>query len=266
MNLGEWNGRQLIDREYMSNAVSKQIDTAMFEGMSEMSHGYGYQIWCLKEGGFAFYGMGGQYALCMPKYDAILITTADTQGQINAGEVVFDAYARLLKTFTDVLPENAKAQSSLQRMINGLKIPLPSGSLTTPHSANISGRIYNLEENNAKIKWLRLLIEENKCRMQYENASGEHELVFGMGEYIPQLFPEKYFGRRIGTKDTQYQCICAGAWAEDKTFLGTIYAVDDYFGSINLQLTFVGNEVCGYMKKAAEAFFDEYQGFISGKA
>ena len=266
MNGGQWNGKQLISREFIRDATTKQIDTSVAPDGMETRYGYGYQIWCLRKGGFAMFGMGGQFALCMPHTGTILITNADTQGTSGAEDVIINAYYKLIdKLSPSPLPENANAQESLNQRICNLSLPTPLGNTSTALAHTISGRKYILDENNAGMKWLRFDIEAEKVRLQYENNNGEHELVFGMGKYEPQLFPEKYFGRRIGKKDTHYQCICAGAWASDETFIGTIYSVDDSLGSIRLQLTFADDAVSGYMKKAAEWFFDEYQGFISGK-
>jgi CubicO group peptidase (beta-lactamase class C family) len=266
IGIGEYNGKQLISREYMRAATSKQIETAVVEGSAEMSYGYGYQIWMMRDGGFAMNGMGGQHVLCMPKYGTILVTTADIQGHMGESDVIFSAYNALLETVvSEPLPENPQATASLNNLLSNLTIPLPTGSETSSVSAQISGRTYVLEQNNARIKWLRFTFEPQICRLQYENASGENELVFGMCKYEHQLFPEKYFGKRIGVRDTNYKCIAAAAWASDSTLTAILYAVDDYLGSIKFKFAFEGDEVCGHMTKAAERFFEEYQGFVAGK-
>ena len=264
LNGGEWNGKQLVNRDFVHAATSWQIDTSVSAANGESRYGYGYQFWRLRKGGFAMIGMGGQFAVCMPENGTILITTADSQGTEGAADILLDAYYRLAdKLSPDALPEDATARDMLNEKISKLTIPQPIGRNST--QLEIPKKKYILDENEAGFKWLRFYKEENKCRLQYENKTGEHELVFGMGEYLPGLFPEKYYGRRIGTKDTNYQCICAGAWADDKTFLGTVYSVDDHLGSVRLQLTFSDEKVSVYMVKAAEWFFDGYQGFLSGK-
>jgi len=211
--------------------------------------------------------MGSQYALCIPELDTILVTTADTQGVESAGDLIIDIFFRLIsKISLNSLPEDIDAQQSLNKRIESLSLPFPIGEKTTPAAQRISAQTYVLNTNDAGIKRLRLDVNSDKCLFRYENASGEHELIFGMDSYEPQMFPEKYFGRTLGTADKHYKCIGAGAWANDNTFLGTIYSVDDYLGSINFSLTFTEDEVCGHITKAAEWFFEEYQGIISGKA
>jgi len=267
MNNGEWNGKQLLDSDYIRAATSRQIDNSVNNFGLEYSYGYGYQIWALRRCGFFMYGMGSQYALCNQENGTILITTADTQGVEGAGELIFDMYFRLIKKFSvTALEEDEGAQKRLKDRIGKLSIPLPCGKTKTPLAHKLSGRKYILDKNEAGMKWMCLIIEGDKSRFQYANESGEHELVFGMGKYEQQEFPEKYFGERISIRDTHYSCIGAGAWTDDNAFLGTIYAIGDYLGSIRFQLTFAEDEVCGCMAKAAEWFFDEYQGFLTGHA
>jgi len=266
MNGGEWDGKQLLNRDYVTEATSWQIDTSVSADHMEMRYGYGYQIWRLRKGGFAFCGMGSQYAFCMPQHGTILILTGDTQGTGAAGDILFNMYYNLVDKMSPTpLPEDSAVQNKLAECISKLSIPRPLGKAETALAKEISGKKFTLEENEAGMKWLQLHVGADKCRLQYENTSGQHELTFGMNKYEPQLFPEKYNGRRMSVRDTHYQCIGAGAWPEDKAFLGTIYSVDDHLGSMKIQLTFTDNEVTGYMTKAAEDFFHDYHGFLAGK-
>jgi len=213
--------------------------------------------------------MGSQYALCLPHHGTILITNADTQGCGSAGDLIMDAYYRLVdKMKAGPLAEDINGHSRLIEQISRLTMPLPKGQ-PAANARGLSNKTfgkYTLDENEAGMEWLKFYIEADKYRLQYKNATGEHELLFGIGEYIPQLFPEKYWGRQAGICNTHYQCIGGGAWVGDNTFIGTIYSVDDHLGSIKFQLTFADDEVSGLMTKAAQWFFDEYQGFLSGRA
>ena len=42
-----------------------------------------------------------------------------------------------------------------------------------------------------------------------------------------------------------------------------IYAVDDYLGTLKMQLSFVDDDLTVFMTKGAEAFFDDYRGYFS---
>jgi len=265
LNRGAWNGKQLISREYMEAATSSQIDNGTQNG-TEFRFGYGFQFWCLRDGGFACYGMGGQLALCLPSKNLLLITTADNQAYQNGIMPIVEAFFRLAgKTEAKALPENPEALKFLADQIANVSTPLPNGTTTTPHAAQYSGARYEMGENNMGIKWIRLDITSEKCTLRYENSTGEHHIILGMGKYIYQKFPEKYFGAQIGIRDTNYDAIAAGAWQDNNTLTGIIYSIDDHLGSIHLTLSFSADQLQVTMTKAAEWFFDSYRGSMSGK-
>ncbi len=80
MNGGSQNGKQLLPKDYIHEALSHQSDTMVTMPVLEERQGYGYQFWRIRNNGFACYGMGGQLAVCLPEQALILVTTADTIG------------------------------------------------------------------------------------------------------------------------------------------------------------------------------------------
>ena len=266
MNKGEWNGKQLVSRKFMEDAISCQIDSSLTRSDSELQYGYGYQIWRLRGGGFAFNGMGSQLALCSPEQGFILIVTADCQAVNNATDNIISAYFRLIDKIKETaLPDNKDARKALKQKIDSLAIPLPQGAKVTGKAAAYSGKRYIMEKNQMGLKWISVDITPEKCAMNYANETGEHNIILGMGEYIPQKFPEKYYGMTIGIKDTRYESIAAGAWLNDSTLLCALYAIDSiHVGTLKVQLNFSESSLSVYMTSAAEWFFDEYQGFATG--
>ena len=114
---GQWNGRQWVDRQYMEEATSKQIDINTAHS-GYVKDGYGYQFWMVREGGFACSGMGGQYAFMMPKEDVVMVTTADTQGIDNAEDATKRAFYRLLDSMTEKpLPEDEAGERLLREAV-----------------------------------------------------------------------------------------------------------------------------------------------------
>ena len=266
LNRGAWNGKQLISREYMEAATSSQIDNGTQNG-SEFQFGYGYQFWCLRDGGFACYGMGGQLALCLPSKNLLLITTADNQAIANGIMPIVEAFFRLAgKTEEKALPDNPDARQLLSDQIANVSIPLPVGSTTTPQASQFSGTRYVMRENSMGIQWMSIEVVRGKCILHYLNATGEHSITLGMGEYFFQKFPEKYFGAQIGITDTNYDAIAAGAWKDENTLSGIIYSIDDHLGAIHLTLSFADRKLNVTMTKAAEWFFDSYRGSAEGIA
>lgn len=266
LHRGEWNGKQLIDREYMMEATTRQIDCSVGDqGIS--TTGYGYQFWMLRNGGFACCGMGGQFAFMMPEQDSVLITTADCQGIPGADDFIRDAHHRLLATLAPgelpaATPEKA---AELEKALH-LQLPVMRGERTSPVITQVNGVTYMLEENNWGWKWMRFAFQGDKCVLHFEKRDGVHQLDLYIGRYGPTFFPDLAAGRRIGTKDKHYECVTNLAWERESTLIGKLYSVDDYLGNINLQFTFTGDRLTAFMTKAAENFFDDYRGYYVGHA
>lgn len=264
---GEWNGKQLVSREYMEAATSHQIDTTVADSGYPNPIGYGFQFWMLKEGGFSCNGMGSQFAFMMPKYDAILITTADNQGINNADDLLRQAYYRLLKKVSDgPLPENPEKQAELKERLGSMSIPMPNGKGSSSMEDKISGVRYEFEENLFKFKWMQVDVDGDGYTLTYDKGCGEQSIRLYRNEYGPFLFPDQYAGKRIGVLDRNYQCVSAAAWPLENTLLGLIYSVDDYVGTLKIQLTFVDDTLTVFMTKFAENFFNDYRGYLAGHA
>lgn len=76
MDGGMYHGKQLIPADYLKDMLRVQVSTAHKEAYDEQ-FGYGYQVWGNRGGGFSFFGLGGQLAVCFPDKKFILITTTN---------------------------------------------------------------------------------------------------------------------------------------------------------------------------------------------
>lgn len=91
MNVGKLGKKQLIPEWYIKEAISHQTVNKVEGAIVEETFGYGYQFWCIRHGGFACYGLGGQLAICLPKQDLICITTADTTKIKGGNQFIYDS-------------------------------------------------------------------------------------------------------------------------------------------------------------------------------
>jgi hypothetical protein len=90
---------------------------------------------------------------------------------------------------------------------------------------------------------------------------------FGFGKQVRQTFPEKhYFGRTMMRPGNRgYDCHASAAWRSDDSLVLYVYATDEYFGTLRMNFVFDRDTVTVQSEKFAEMFFNEYQGFTSGK-
>ena len=278
LNKGKWNGRQLLSENYINQATSAQIDNRIANDSPEFQFGYGYQIWRTRNNGFTMYGMGSQLSLCAPDKDLILITTADTQIISHGPDIVLDAFwtdvypyvtDTKTKTETEKLPENKEAYNKLKNKLENLEFISVDGNKTSEESVKLfSGKKYKLDKNPMNISDVRFDFDVDSGVMKYTNATGEHEIKFGICNYKTGEFPEThYFGRKIGVpKNCGYRYKASGAWFDDETLIIYLYIIDDYFGTLKINAKFDSEDkrITLFMSKVAEWFLDEYSGLATG--
>ena len=79
-------------------------------------------------------------------------------------------------------------------------------------------------------------------------------------------FPETHYsGARIQTPlGRGYRCLTSAGWDAPGSLTLYCYIVDDYLGTLKMNLAFTEDTVTVMSDKVAEWFLDEYVGFASG--
>jgi hypothetical protein len=263
LNKGRWQDRQLISQSYITAAISKQIDNSL-----NGHPGYGYQIWRLQENGFAFRGMGGQFAFCFPDQNFLFASIADMQGDDEGQREMIEAFwQELYYNLEEDLPEDPENYSLLKNKIENLEILPQKGEKNSSFMEKVNGVWYELDENPMGITRMRLTFEDKEGVWEYTNAQGDNSLRFGIGQMLSGKFPQKnYFGDKIGTRPgIKYDCLASAAWVEEHKLNMLIYITDNHLGNLKITFAFKGDQISVYMAKAAEWFLEEYQGFAGGK-
>jgi len=270
MNKGTIGGKQYLSREYIEAATSKQIDNAP-TGHKDYMHGngYGYQIWILKDGAYAFCGMGMQLAICIPEKDFLFVCTGDTQGSAPPYAGVFELLWNEIveKLDADVLPEDEAVARQLEDKLRNLRVVNQlTGQSTSPWAEKVNGCSYALEPNPMGIDKIRVEFNGNEGVLILDKNEGEKRIHFGMEDYVEGFFPQtNYFGDTIGTPSGKmYRCIANARWTEESKLVIRCYLIDDYFGNMAVTLGFKEDKLGVLMTKTAEWFLDEYQGFAGG--
>ena len=270
-NHGQWEGRQLLSRQYVDEATSNLIDNNYtgHEDDTDGSFGYGYQVWQIRNGAYAFLGMGAQLALILPKEELVFVCTGDTQGNPNGYRQIFNAlWDNIVVHLHDAaLPEDAAAQKKLADRLAGLGVAPQKGSAASPWVEKISGKTFTMTANPMGITKMRLDFEGDTLTWSYTNPRGDKQIKLGLGHIEEGVFPEEhYFGPTIGTPAGRgYRCLSSAGWTRENQLVLRIWLTDDYYGNLAVNLGFKGDEVGVLMCKTAEWFLDEYQGFAGGK-
>ena len=114
MHEGTVDGKYIMNAEYLREATSPLRDNCILGVENANAQGYGYQIWCQKDG-FAFRGMGDQDTLVIPAKELIFVITADNQGFAPSRLMILQNFRHMVaKHQKDApLPENPEAYKKL---------------------------------------------------------------------------------------------------------------------------------------------------------
>lgn len=152
---GEWDGQQIVPREWVRASSQFQIETGENYGED-----YGYGWWIARPGDnpiFAADGRGGQRIVVFPAMDLVLVTTG--------GGFEFDDAVKYLEQAvgeTDSLPANAEGIADLEAALTEiLQSPEAQFVSALPEIAGtISGYTYRFDDNYYRLASLRMVFRE----------------------------------------------------------------------------------------------------------
>jgi len=213
--------------------------------------------------------MGGQYALCFPEKDLLIVTTGYEELMITGRkQAVFTGlWTHLFPYVSDApLPADDTANASLEALGDKLELEYVNGEKDSPIVPDINGKWYLMRANHIGIKCYKFDFDDDEGLMYYENYTGYHELPFGIGKNVKCELPEKYSGKRIGNiMDKGYDTYVSAAWTMPDSLMIYVHIADIYLGQLRIVAGFKDDTVTLHGLKHAEWFLDNYQGFASGK-
>ena len=253
LNKGRANGKQLLPMEYVTDAVSTLTRAVDGSDANYYRCGYGYQIWTLPEGAFAFKGLGGQLAIGFPGRDLVFSCTSDTSACESTYNELLDAlYDIILPLFpvTDAEEyERATKEAECENVFD-----------------NIRDKDYILCENPMRIESVRFEKLSDVYSFIYVRDGQAKRIEFRTDEEHLTLFPEKYSGKRLFDESMamNYKCSTIGEWTEPTKLRVKIYAEDIFVGNMLMMFAFRDDRIAIKMSKNAQFFFDNFVGYAYG--
>ncbi len=273
MNYGTWNGQRLMNEDFLRTATSRLVDNNQTGFDGAFTDGYGYQIWCTREDGFAFNGMGCQLTLCIPKKDLIFSCTADNQGFAAAKDLIHSAFfEQIVDCIGDApLPEDPVSYSHCLALEDQLTLGCLRGGSESAFAAQLNGRVYACEQNNTGFQRFSLkFFPDHTGELCYVNEQGEKHLPFGLGKNVFGKFPQEGYSTLHAGKPNEegylYDCAACAVWCEEQKLRLKVQIIDQYLGNLQMIFSFLGDVAFVTIAKTAEGFLDEYQGsFVAHK-
>jgi CubicO group peptidase (beta-lactamase class C family) len=184
---GNWNGAQILPKEWVEEATTSKIlqspDLSQEDRQnSDWLQGYGYKFWRSRHNSFRGDGAYGQFILVLPEQDAVIAITAETgdmQGELN---LVWD---NLLPGFQDEkIAANPDIYNQLKQKLNTLALLPPkvdSGSSTKTAFDNKSF----IFSDNENVKSISFNFEDENCKAEMHFANDKQtEFTFGANQWI----------------------------------------------------------------------------------
>ena len=217
-----------------------------------------------------FNGMGGQYTLCFPDKDLIMVITADNQGFDQAKVTVIDGFIdTIYENMKDApLKPNKAAEKRLARVTKDLKLRAVYGLADSPVREVVNGKTYICDDNPLGIEKFKLTFFKNGTgNFEYVNAQGKKKIKFGINKNVFGKFPQLGYSNEVGgvvtTDGFMYDDAASGCWTVDGKFIIKVQIIDKYFGNMSAVFGFKGKYAACHFTKCAEAFLNEYEGRIN---
>jgi len=262
LDKGEYEGEELLPREFMERATSKQIDTRYEPTGYPGSYGYGYQIW-IEPHGFGLHGMLGQCAFCFPDKRFLFVCTSDEPDYL--GKIYYGA-TRLWRSIGDKPLREGKDFKALKRELKALKCERSFGEPFSPTEKFIESERYNLSENPMGIDWFELSFDNCGGVLHFSRLGEEKLLRFGRALPYEGSFPERrYYGMQACTPSGRCpRALNTAFWTSPERLMIISEVVDTLLGEVSFVFEFYRDMVAMKVSSHGEGIFGEYKGIAKG--
>lgn len=224
---GRWNGRQLLPAAWVAEATARQTSNGSAP-TSDWDQGYGYQFWRSRHG-YRGDGAFGQYMIVLPDEDAVVAITSGVRDMQSVMNLVWTKLVPALSA--KALPEDVATQRALKAKLAALSVRVPTGRPTSLLAPTISGRWYELTENDRAIRAVALDFSSPTPALLVRTATGESRTPFGFGSWVKSAKGFTNGIERILSVSAEPAVAASGAWSADSVFTLKLVAPETPFYS-----------------------------------
>jgi CubicO group peptidase (beta-lactamase class C family) len=213
---GVWQGKRLLPEAWIDEATSWQVPNGPNVN-PDWEQGYGYQFWRSRHGAYRGDGAFGQFCVVMPDQDAVL---AVTSGVSNMQAVLDLVWKHLLPAMgATALPEGSAARTALSDPLAGLRLAPAAGTPTSPLSAEISGREFELADNAEGLRSIALAFASDGATLRIRDADGAQPIACGYGRWVRNEIRPMGEGMAVSGSTWPSKVAASGAWLDERTYI-----------------------------------------------
>jgi CubicO group peptidase (beta-lactamase class C family) len=212
---GVWQGARLLPEAWVAEATARQVPNGPSPN-PDWEQGYGYQFWRCRHDAYRGDGAFGQYCVVMPDRGAVLTMTAGVRDMQAVLDLVWE---HLLPAMGPVArPEDPAAQRALANRLAALRLAPAVGRTESSLAAELSGRVYTLDDNPHGITAIRFDFTADHGTLTIRDDQGEERVTcangrWSRGEAMLRRGRERLVGGVAATK-----VAASGAWLDGQTY------------------------------------------------
>jgi hypothetical protein len=227
LNDGNWDGKQVVPREWVESSSRSHAPTS--DG-----RGYGYLLW-IYPSHYAAEGLGEQKIMVVKDRDMVVVMTSAIdwhKGQVLEG--LLDNYIIPAAKANGPLPENRAAYDALQAKVKYMANPAQPVSALNDTARRVSGKIYLLDKNDMGLDTLKVDFEEGSpvVTVTLGTTNGDTGGLIGMDNVY----------RITGPMDGNWLAL-RGRWIDANTFEARELQASPDIQEEDFRLEFTGDEL-----------------------
>jgi CubicO group peptidase (beta-lactamase class C family) len=200
LNHGKWEGKQLIAEAWAAKMQSKQVDNHFDKKARDECYGYGYCMWQNPiPNSSRMDGMFGQYAIVLPEYDAVFLTTSNEIDEPKARSFIWKHLPGIFGeesgtkpadsvplAMPQILPPISKPRSAeTEQSVTGQVYKIRRPVINNMFSAPLCVLTYPVTQmcgfERGNISNIRFDFDEDSCRFRWtEDGNADNTVVCGM--------------------------------------------------------------------------------------
>lgn len=183
LNNGMWEDKQIISSEWIEASTRKHVSATLQDG-------YGYQWWIDSSGNYMALGYGWQYLHVVPEQNLVVVFTSNLYESMDTdSKTLLNMFIIPAAISDEALPENPETLEKLRALIDEFeKPPVPKPVPPLPEIAyNISGKTYELENNNHNITSFSLTFEEEEAIIEVTYVGGIQLVLYIGLDDVPRI-------------------------------------------------------------------------------
>lgn len=238
---GKYKGEQVIPKEWVRLATSKQIDNSNNRPGTDASYGYGYCFWLDHLGGFRADGMFSQFGVAFPEYNAVVVVNSSITVEQDGLDGIFKHFPKAFQEADEstplnltvpvppVLSEHPVKEQEIQDRYIKFRKKLLLNLVGFQVSVLPLAVTYMMTDKAGNIDMVKFDFNGEECTFRWSEGDEHNKIILGMdGHY-------RYSTMTLGQISFK---VCSNAsWIDDETLLVSIRPIQTV-GKRNLLFSF----------------------------